>query len=45
MPVEKTEMAAKAAGIANRTLRRTRESLQIVVEKSDFEGGWQWRLP
>ncbi len=43
--VDDIEAAAEAKGIAERTLRRARERLQIEVEKSDFEGGWQWRMP
>jgi putative DNA primase/helicase len=45
MPVAKIEAAAKENGISLSTLRRARESLKIVVEKSSYEGGWVWRLP
>ena len=39
MPVEKVEAAAKANGIAGRTLRRAREGLHVVVEKSGLHRG------
>ena len=45
MPVDQVEAAAKANGISERTLRRAREHLKVVVEKPDFTGGWRWRLP
>ena len=45
MPADQVKEAAEANGITERTLRRAREGLGIVVEKAAFEGGWQWRLP
>jgi putative DNA primase/helicase len=45
MPAKDVEAAAKDNGISPRTLRRAREGLKIVVEKSNYEGGWVWRLP
>jgi putative DNA primase/helicase len=45
MPQEKVAGAAKANGISERTLRRAREGLKIIVEKAGYEGGWVWRLP
>jgi hypothetical protein len=36
---------AKAAGIADRTLRRAKEMLNVKSEKIDFAGGWCWVLP
>ena len=43
--IGKVEAAAKENGISLRTLRRAREGLRVVVEKSSYEGGWVWRLP
>jgi putative DNA primase/helicase len=45
MPGAAVEDAAKANGISERTLRRARKSLAIIVEKAGFKEGWQWRLP
>ena len=36
---------AKAAGIADATLRRAKKALCIRVDKQGFEGGWAWVLP
>ncbi len=35
---------AKAAGIADATLRRAKKALSIRVEKQSFKGGWAWVL-
>jgi hypothetical protein len=45
MPADDVKAAADANGIAERTLRRARDDLKIVVEKSGYAGGWIWRLP
>jgi hypothetical protein len=45
MPADKVRAAAEANGISERTLRRAKQSLRIVAEKADFQGGWTWRLP
>ena len=45
MPADQVKQAAEANDISERTLRRAREGLGIIVEKAAFEGGWQWRLP
>jgi putative DNA primase/helicase len=39
------EAEAQKQGIAPRTLRRAREKEKILTSKSDFDGGWVWRLP
>jgi hypothetical protein len=46
-PVHKTEIeeAAKANGIAERTLFRAKSELSIIAEKNGQNGQWQWRLP
>jgi hypothetical protein len=46
-PVLKTEIeeAAKANGIAERTLCRAKSELSISAEKKGQNGQWQWRLP
>lgn len=36
---------ARAAGIAERTLRRAKKTLRIITRKDDFDGGWRWYLP
>jgi hypothetical protein len=36
---------AKAAGIAEKTLRRAKGALKVESRKVDFEGGWSWLLP
>jgi putative DNA primase/helicase len=43
--VKSIEEAAKAEGISAATLRRARERLEIITEKQDYSGPWQWRLP
>lgn len=46
MPVKDVEAAAKAAGIAKKTLRNAREELGIVTRKLTGVGsGWVWELP
>lgn len=42
---DSVKTAAKANGISERTLWRAKAALKIVAEKSDFLGGWTWRLP
>jgi len=46
-PVLKTEIeeAAKANGIAERTLFRAKSDLGISAEKKGQNGQWRWRLP
>jgi hypothetical protein len=46
-PVAKTEIeeAAKAAGIAERTLYRAKRELKNIIARKDAaDGGWTWRL-
>jgi putative DNA primase/helicase len=45
MSADKVKEAADANDISERTLRRARETLKVVVEKDGFKGGWVWRLP
>ncbi len=42
---EEVKRKAKAAGIAERTLRRAAESSGVKKEKRGMNGPWQWRLP
>jgi hypothetical protein len=45
-PVKEIEEEAKAAGVSRMTLRRARESLEIVPKKKGyFPGEWHWELP
>ena len=39
------EEAARANGIAERTLCRAKSELNISAEKKGQNGQWQWRLP
>lgn len=36
--------AADSNGFSKRTIRRAKQKLDIVAEKTDFGGGWQWSL-
>ena len=36
---------ARRDGISESTLREAKKLLNIKAEKSDFSGGWRWRLP
>jgi hypothetical protein len=46
-PAKDVQKQARAEGIAEVTLRRTREALNIVPAKikGDFAGPWMWELP
>jgi hypothetical protein len=46
-PVEakRVQKEAKAAGIADATLRRAKKALGVRVEKHEFQGAWVWALP
>jgi hypothetical protein len=46
-PVSSVEVlrAAKAAGIAEPTLRRAKTALGVRAQKSGMSGGWCWALP
>lgn len=46
-PVETkgVQKEAKAAGIAERTLDRAKETLRVKAQKRNFAGGWEWVLP
>jgi putative DNA primase/helicase len=44
-PAKDLEKEAKAAGIAERTLRRARKLLKIRAHKDGFREGWTWVLP
>lgn len=43
--VSEATKQAKAAGVAARTLRRARESLEVHTYREGFEDPWYWRLP
>jgi hypothetical protein len=42
VPQKELFREARAAGIADKTLRRAKERLGVKSEKSGFEGGWVW---
>jgi putative DNA primase/helicase len=42
-PTKQIQNAARDAGHAWATVRRAKEILSVVAEKSDLRGGWQWR--
>jgi len=43
--VDAVKKAAKAAGVAERTLRRAKDRLSVQTIKAAFSGTWVWRLP
>jgi hypothetical protein len=46
LPAKEVSAAATAVGITERTLRRARTALSIIVQKDPGKGGgWTWRLP
>ena len=45
MPADQVKQAAEANGITEKTLRRARESLEIIIEKAGYQGPSLWRLP
>jgi hypothetical protein len=44
-PVNDVRKEAKAAGIAETTLRRAKDRLGVVASKTSISGGWEWRFP
>ena len=44
-PQKEVSRDAKEAGIANRTLWRAKDALQVRSEKSGLKTGWTWCLP
>jgi putative DNA primase/helicase len=44
VPPKEIEARAKSAGLSWATVRRAKESLGVIAEKSGFSGGWVWRL-
>ena len=36
--------AARANGIAEKTLKRAKKSVGVEVSKSGFSGGWEWSI-
>ena len=36
---------ARAAGLSERTLRRARQALGVILRKDGFQGAWCWQLP
>jgi putative DNA primase/helicase len=42
---DEIEEAAEANGISERTLRRAKKELRIIVKKKGISGGWEWQLP
>ena len=42
---DEIEKAAKAAGVAMKTVKRAKASLKIRSYKSSLSGGWLWSLP
>jgi 5S rRNA maturation endonuclease (ribonuclease M5) len=44
VPPKEIEARAKSAGLSWATVRRAKEALGVVAEKSGYQGGWRWRL-
>lgn len=44
VPVPEIEATAKSVGLSWATVRRAKQSLAVVTEKSAYRGGWEWRL-
>jgi putative DNA primase/helicase len=44
IPVQTIKAEAKEAGISWMTVRRAKESLHVLAEKSSYRAGWEWRL-
>jgi hypothetical protein len=44
VPVKEIQKDAKAAGLAWMTVRRAKEALSVITQKSTYHGGWEWRL-
>jgi AAA domain len=44
VPAQTITRDARAAGIAERTLKRAKKDMAIVSEKAGMDGGWVWRL-
>jgi putative DNA primase/helicase len=42
-PTKQIQIASRDAGHAWATIKRAKEKLGVVAEKSDLRGGWQWR--
>ncbi len=45
LPFAELLRRAHREGISESTLREAKKLLNIKAEKSDFSGGWRWRLP
>jgi putative DNA primase/helicase len=44
VPVQKIKTEAKEAGFSWITVRRAKQSLGVLAEKSSYRAGWEWRL-
>jgi hypothetical protein len=42
--VKKIQQEAKAAGLSWITVRRAKDTLRVVANKSAYRGGWEWQL-
>jgi putative DNA primase/helicase len=45
VPAKEGEQAARALGIATRTLKRARKTVGVIALKSGLDGGWTLQLP
>jgi putative DNA primase/helicase len=45
MPAQDIFRQAKEAGFSQQTIRRAKEALRIKPHRTDFQGGWVWKLP
>jgi putative DNA primase/helicase len=45
VPIKELEEAAKANFISRATLRRAKDELKIIAEKTGLKEGWTWKLP
>lgn len=43
-PVKEIQVESKAAGHSWATIRRAKDTLSVIAQKSSYHAGWEWRL-